>query len=156
MIHLEILSQADTKDVLNKYTDSETQITERIVESPLNIHRNNSNSQVNYEGNNCSNQSKIIINLYMLNIQCLTQPKLIEIENNIDDTDIYFLLETHEKRKQTRMKPNNEQLLKMREINYKKRCGIMLIWKRSERKRIEEIKTKHSHIVLNKLYIGKN
>ena len=57
----------------------------------------------------CSNQRKIIINLNMLNIQCLTQPKLIEIENNIDDTDIYFLLETHEKRKQTRIKPNNEQ-----------------------------------------------
>ena len=47
-------------------------------------------------------------------------------------------------------------MVKMREINDKRGGGIMLIWKRSERKRIEEIKTKHSHIVLNKLYIGKN
>ena len=92
----------------------------------------------------------------MLNVQYLTQRKLLEIENHMTNKDIFLLLETHKKRNELKIEPMNRCIQKFREIGDKKGGGFMILWKDKINRRMIEIKTKHSDIMLIKFHEGVN
>ena len=59
------------------------------------------------------------IKIKLLNVQCPTQAKIIEIEDNIDKETIYFLTETHARDNSVKMKDGIRFIHKTREINDK-------------------------------------
>ena len=120
------------------------------------VNNGNKRDEENVFIKNQANIHMNTININMLNIQCLTQSKLIEIENNICNNDVYLLLETHEKRHQTKINPINQQLTKMRNINDKKGGGLMVIWRGGKNININEIITNNCDIMLLKLCVSNN
>ena len=64
------------------------------------------------------------LNFHLLNIQGLTQPKVIEIEGELKSNDIYCLTETQMKRKQVKTSDSTRELHKMRSLTDKKGGGL--------------------------------
>lgn len=84
----------------------------------------------------------------LINIQGLTQSKMIELEELIDEHSIVFLTETQQKRKTVRLSEVNRQISKMRELNDKKGGGLCILWKEQEHVSLQEINTTHSDLLV--------
>ena len=98
-----------------------------------------------------------IFDINLLNVQGLSQPKMIEIEQLlcVNDTSIFCLTETHQTRNTIKMNDDIQILSKMRNIKEKKGGGLMLLWNKNNGIKIEKIDTNHSDILLAFVEIGK-
>ena len=99
------------------------------------------NSLVEYKTKS-SISDKVFIKL--LNVQCLTQQKMIEIEDHMNlscDNSIICLIETHQKRKTIKISDGIDSLHKMRDVSDKKGGGILTIWRKSQSIKIDMIKS---------------
>ena len=102
------------------------------------------------------NLSKNVFEINMLNVQCLTQVKMIEIENfllNSNNPNIYLLIEKHQTRKSIKINNDIKTLNKMRDISDKKGGGFMIAWKDSVID-IEEIECSNSDILIANVTVG--
>ena len=66
---------------------------------------------------------KVVFEINLLNVQGLTQAKMIEVESYIRNDNCFFLIETHQKREQIRYSKDIRNLQKMRKIDDKKGGG---------------------------------
>ena len=105
----------------------------------------------NYRQSKLSKERSHLIKINLLNVQGLTQAKLVEIEESITNQNIFFLTETHNTRKRVYLKSNNTCIEKMRKVDDKKGGGLMVVWERSKEIIITEIETHHVDIILIKL-----
>ena len=92
----------------------------------------------------------------LLNIQGLTQVKMVEIEDfikNKESCNIFCLTETQLKRNHIKTSPNVNYIHRMRKLNDKKGGGLSIIWKNNEKVFIEELENTHPDILLAKCRI---
>ena len=135
---------------INKDKTKQKYINKDVI--PKNIQNYTYNNHID-KNDNAGKNKNIVVN--MLNVQYLTQSKLIEIETHMSNDDIFFLLETHQKRNQLKIKPVNRCLQKFRLPEDKKGGGFMILWKNNISREITEVKTKHSDINLLQYKEGK-
>ena len=115
---------------------------------------NNSNIKINSSIHN--NSTKLNINL--INVQYLTQPKYIEIENilenDIDNINIFCLVETQQTRNSIKTRDSTKYLSQMREKSDKKGGGLLVIWK-NEELALDHIVSDHPDILVAHVNIRK-
>ena len=98
------------------------------------------------------------LEINLLNTQGLTQPKLFEIEdaiNNRDNLSITCLTETQLKSNSLHFNNNFLSLSKHRSSIEKKGGGLMILWKNNGGLTITEIETDHSDILMAQIKAGK-
>ena len=117
--------------ILNKYSNKDTVIN------------------FNHSKNKPSN-----LRIKLLNVQCLTQTKMIELEENMDKETIFFLTETHKRDNSIRNKDDTKFIHKIRDLSDKKGGGLMMIWKSDIDMESRELPTKFKDILFTENIIG--
>ena len=95
------------------------------------------------------------IKMKLLNVQSLSQAKMIEIEDDLDRETIYFLTETHKRDNSIRFKDSTNSIHKIREINDKKGGGLMMVWQAKLELISKEITSKFKDILVTEINIGR-
>lgn len=104
-----------------------------------------------------SHTKKKTITIKLLNIQGLTKPKLVEIEQLITDKfDIVCLTETQQKEDRIDIRDNIIKIESMRELKDKRGGGLMILHKKSEDIELNKVNTKNSDILYVEEKIMKN
>ena len=117
--------------ILNKYSNKDTFI--------------NFNHSMNKPSN---------LKIKLLNVQCLTQTKMIELEENMDKETIFFLTETHKRDNSVRNKDDTRFIHKTRDLSDKKGGGLMMLWKSDIDMKSRELPTKSGDILFTENMIG--
>ena len=89
--------------------------------------------------------SKFSVNL--LNVQGLTQDKIVEIDEKMTSNMLFCLVETQLTRKKFRRRNYMREITKMRKLDDKKGGGLMITWKEDPGITVEEIITDHDDIL---------
>ena len=112
---------------------------------------------MNCKTNNNIENKKLEINL--LNVQCLTQAKMVEIEQAFNDdsptnSKVFCLVETRQTRNNIKFSDSMKSINKMRKTGDKKGGGILILWKNNFIN-IEEIESSHTDLLVVKCTLGK-
>ena len=83
-------------------------------------------------------------------MQCLTQPKIIEIEDLLDQNTVFFLTETHKRDNSIRFNNNSNFLHKTRNIIDKKGGGLMIVWNKDSKFEFVELPNDNKDILITK------
>ena len=91
-----------------------------------------------------------------INVQGLSRDTFIEIENTIDESEIYLLSETQQKIDKLKSNENIIKVTKMRNLNEKKGEGLMILFRRDNVFKIdyEKVETKSKDLLHVDFKIG--
>ena len=93
----------------------------------------------------------------MLNVQCLTQVKMIQIQDFVDKSEnihIFCMVETHLTRDSIYRNANIKTISKMRSIKDRKGGGLQILWKENDDLLIEEVKTDAIDLMMINVKLG--
>ena len=84
----------------------------------------------------------------LLNIQCLSKHKIIEIEQLIEKHTLLFLTETQQKFDNTTLNQNFDTFTSMRGQDGKKGGGLMVLYQKQEHIQLQQITSKQKDILI--------
>ena len=97
-----------------------------------------------------NNLNECHFNIILLNVQCISQVKMLEIEEylyNSENINLFCMLETHQKRNTIKRRDKTRNITKMRNLSDRKGGGMEILWIENENIEIEEIECKLSDLL---------
>ena len=135
----------DNVTKVNKERNMESN-TNKENENNTNLDRNEEKDEEKDEEKSYRKNNYLTYNI--LNIQSLTQAKMIEVEEIVNEENVFLLTETHKRDGRIRNANGLGIIHKTRKRESKKGGGIMAVWKEDEDTEIKQLKCKSEDMLI--------